>query len=89
MRPKKLPMRMCNGCGEQRPKRELVRVVRTKDGEIFLDLNGRASGRGAYICNNSECFKRAVKSRRLEKTLQAKVPQEVYAAIEEALKINE
>ncbi|HHW45672.1 MAG TPA: YlxR family protein [Clostridiales bacterium] len=88
MRPKKLPMRMCTGCGEHKPKRELVRVVRTKEGDIFLDLTGRASGRGAYICKNSECFRLAVKSKRIEKTLKAKVPEDVYASIEEELKNN-
>lgn len=89
MRPKKLPMRMCTGCGQQKPKRELVRVVKTKEGDIFLDLTGRASGRGAYICKNSECFKLAVKSRRIEKSLKSKVPNEVYTAIEEQLKTDE
>ena len=63
MKQKKLPLRKCTGCGEQKPKKELVRVVKTPDGEILLDLTGKASGRGAYICNNAECLKKARKSK--------------------------
>ncbi len=83
---KKIPMRMCNGCGEMFPKRELVRVVRSPEGEVSLDLVGKASGRGAYICKNSQCLKKAVKSGRMSRTLQVKIPDEIYSRME--LEIN-
>lgn len=76
MRPKKIPMRMCTGCGEMKPKKELVRVVKApsngeQEGEISLDLTGRKPGRGAYVCRNVECLKLARKARRLEKPFPA------------------
>ena len=67
MKEKKVPLRMCTGCGEHKPKRELVRVVKSPEGEISLDLTGRKSGRGAYICPSIECLAKAKKARRLEK----------------------
>ena len=84
--PKKIPQRLCTGCGEMKPKKELVRVVKPKDGEIDLDLTGRANGRGAYICKSLSCLQAARKARRFEKAFSCKIPDEVYERMEEALK---
>ena len=78
MKQKKIPMRKCNGCGEQKPKKELVRIVKSPDGEVSLDLTGKASGRGAYICNDAECLKKARKSHRIDKAFEIAIPDEVY-----------
>lgn len=85
MKQKKIPMRRCTGCGEQKPKKELVRVVKTPDGEILLDPTGKASGRGAYICNNAECLKKARKSKRIDRTFEMTIPDEVYKQMEEEI----
>ena len=69
MKTKKIPMRMCLGCGEMKPKRELIRVVKSKEGDISLDLTGKKSGRGAYICKSVECFEKARKARKFERSL--------------------
>ncbi len=82
---KKIPMRMCTGCSQMKPKKELIRVVRSPEGEISLDETGKKSGRGAYLCPEAECLKKAVKSRRLDRTLQCTVPEEVYRSLEEQL----
>lgn len=86
MKQKKIPLRKCNGCGEQKDKRELVRIVKNADGEINLDLTGKMSGRGAYICPNAECLKMARKNKRIDKAFETAVPDEVYDKIEEQLK---
>ncbi len=83
--PKKIPQRLCTGCGEMKPKKELVRVVKPKDGEVALDLTGRANGRGAYICKSLSCLQAARKARRFEKAFSCKIPDEVYERMEEAL----
>jgi hypothetical protein len=82
---KKIPMRMCLGCGEMKPKRELVRVVKSKEGEISLDLTGKKAGRGAYICREAECLKKARKARRLEKSFSCRISDEIYNSMEEEL----
>ena len=74
---KKIPMRQCVGCREMKPKKELVRVVKSPAGEIGLDFRGKAPGRGAYVCPNPECLKRAMKS----KALETQLPESVYAAL--------
>ncbi len=79
---KKIPMRMCTGCGEMKPKKELVRVVRSKEGEISLDLVGKKPGRGAYVCRSLDCLKKARKARRLERGFSCKIPEELYDAME-------
>ena len=79
---KKIPVRQCMGCNEHKPKRELVRVVKSPEGEISLDLTGRKSGRGAYICPSIECLAKAKKARRLEKAFSCQIPDDVYAAME-------
>lgn len=85
MKTKKIPMRMCLGCGEMREKRELVRVVKTKDGEISLDLTGKKSGRGAYICKSKDCFMKARKQRKFEKEFSQKIDEEIYDSMEKEL----
>ena len=79
---KKIPQRKCIGCAERRDKGDLVRVVRTPDGEIRLDSTGRAAGRGAYLCKSKKCLARARKSHRLETNLGVEIPEAVYAALE-------
>ena len=83
--PKKVPVRRCTGCGEHYPKLELIRILRTPEGEIVLDAGAKASGRGAYICRNPECLKRARRARRLESSLECTIPDAVYDRLEEAL----
>ena len=75
---KKIPMRQCVGCREMKAKKELVRVVRSPEGEISLDFRGKAPGRGAYVCPQAECLRRANKSRALERGLDCQIPQEIY-----------
>ena len=95
MRPKKIPMRMCTGCGEMKPKKELVRVVRAPERtdengnplppEISLYLTGKKPGRGAYLCRNPECLRLARKARRLERAFSCQIPSEVYDRMEEEI----
>ena len=75
---KKIPMRQCLGCREMKPKRELVRVVRSPAGEISLDFRGKAPGRGAYVCRNAQCLKKAIKARAFERAVSAQIPLEIY-----------
>ena len=82
---KKIPMRQCVGCREMKPKRELIRVVRSKDGGISLDFNGRLSGRGAYICKSAECLTRAKKAKALERAFSCTISDEVYKVLEGSL----
>lgn len=89
MKQKKIPLRKCNGCGEQKEKKALVRIVKSADGEISLDLTGKMAGRGAYICPNPECLKLARKNRRIDKAFETTVPSEVYDKLEEQLKNND
>ena len=95
---KKIPLRMCTGCGEMKPKKELVRVVKAPEKtdeagnplppEISLDLTGRKPGRGAYLCRNPECLKKARKARRLEKAFSCKIADGVYDQMEEEIGQN-
>ena len=75
----------CIGCGEMKPKKTLVRIVKNKEDEIFVDLTGKAGGRGAYICRDAECLKKARKSKRLERSYSCRIPDEVYDRLEEEL----
>ena len=81
MQKKKVPMRMCLGCGEMKPKIELIRIVRTPENEIIVDLKGKANGRGAYICRDTECLKKAVKAKRLERTFSTEISDEIYETL--------
>lgn len=83
--PKKLPLRQCAGCREMKAKNELVRVVRSPEGEIALDFRGKAPGRGVYVCPNLACLQRAQKTRALERSLNTAIPSEVYVALEERM----
>ena len=82
---KKIPVRRCVGCGEHFPKGELVRVLRTPEGEVVLDLSGKKSGRGAYICKKAACLKKARKSKRIESSLECSIPDAVYDIMEEEI----
>lgn len=75
---RKVSMRKCVGCGEMKEKKELIRVLRTPEGEILLDATGRKNGRGAYLCRNGECLRMAARSRGLDRSLGVKIPEEVY-----------
>lgn len=83
--PRKLPIRRCAGCGEHFPKNELIRVLRTPEGEITLDESGKKSGRGVYLCKNPNCLKKARKANRLAAALACEIPAEVYDRLEEEL----
>ena len=82
---KKIPLRKCVGCGEMREKKEMIRVLRTPEDEIILDTTGRANGRGAYICNNSECLAKAIKNKGLERSLKSRIPEEVSIRLQKEL----
>ena len=86
---KKIPMRQCLGCREMKPKRELIRVVRSPEGEISLDFKGKANGRGAYVCHDAVCLTRAMKSRALERAFSAQIPQEVYDRLKAEMEAGE
>lgn len=96
MKQKKIPLRKCTGCGEMKPKRELVRVVKAPDikdengeviakGEVSLDLTGKKSGRGAYVCNSIECLEKAIKAKRFERAFQTSIPQNIYDDMKEEM----
>ncbi len=88
-KPKKIPLRMCTGCGEMKPKKELVRIVKDPEGAISLDRTGKKAGRGAYICPEEACLAAAKKARRLEKAFSCQIPDAVYTQLEEALQTND
>lgn len=85
MKPRKIPTRQCLGCNEHKPKKELLRVLRTPEGEITLDFTGKKSGRGAYICYDVKCLKKARKSKRIDKSLETAIPDEIYDKMESEL----
>lgn len=99
MHQRKIPLRKCTGCGEMKPKKELIRVVKSPDSDengqtadtagISLDLTGKKPGRGAYVCGDINCLRLAKKARRFERAFSCRIPDEVYAALEEALLKNE
>lgn len=89
MKKRKIPLRKCVGCGEQKPKKELVRIVRNKEGVVSVDLTGKANGRGAYICRNIDCLEKAVKGKKLNRALEIDIPQEVYIKLKEELTKDE
>ena len=83
-----IPTRRCTGCGEHFPKNTLIRVLRTPEGEIILDMTGKKNGRGAYICKNAACLKKARKSRRIESSLECHISEELYTKMEEELTVG-
>lgn len=78
---KKIPQRTCIGCNQSKNKKELIRIVKNNIGEIFVDLTGKANGRGAYICNDVNCLDKAVKSKKLEKNFETKISDEIYESL--------
>ena len=82
---KKIPMRKCVGCGEMKPKKELMRILRTEEGEFVADTTGKKNGRGAYLCFSEECFQKAVKNKGLERSFKQAIPQEVYDRLEKEM----
>ncbi|MCQ2495363.1 MAG: YlxR family protein [Lachnospiraceae bacterium] len=80
---RKIPLRKCTGCNEMIPKKEMIRVILDPEGNIDLDDTGKRNGRGAYICKKRECFRKAVKSKGLEKSLKCSIPEEIYRNLEE------
>lgn len=78
---KKIPMRQCMGCRERKPKKELVRVVRSPEGNVSMDLKGKAPGRGMYICPNPDCLKKAIRSRAISRSLEVEVPEALLEAL--------
>ena len=86
---KKIPMRKCTGCGEMKPKKELVRVIKSVDDEVSMDLTGKKNGRGAYICKSNECLAKAIKTKALERSLSIKIDETVYEQLRKELMTNE
>lgn len=83
---RKVPMRQCTGCQEMKNKKEMIRVLKTSEGEILLDATGKKNGRGAYLCRSMDCLEKAIRSRGLERSLKVKIPYEVYETLKEELK---
>ncbi len=88
MKQKKVPLRMCLGCKEMKPKKELIRVVKNNEGEINIDLVGKKPGRGAYICKSIECLDNAIKAKRLEKAFETTIDVEIYDKLKDQLEGN-
>ncbi len=86
---KKIPMRQCVGCREMKPKKELVRVVKSPEGDISIDLKGKAPGRGAYVCHSMQCLRKAIKSNALARGFETTIPQEVVDLLEKQMEANE
>ncbi|OLA43377.1 MAG: nucleic acid-binding protein [Firmicutes bacterium CAG:24053_14] len=82
-------MRQCLGCREMKPKRELIRAVKSPDGEVSLDFKGKMPGRGAYLCSNGECLKKAMNSKALERAFSTQIPAEIYDALEKQMEANQ
>ena len=82
---KKLPERTCIGCNEVKAKKDLIRIVKNKEGQIFMDKSGKANGRGAYICDNIECLEKAIKAKRLERAFETQISNEVYDELRKAI----
>ncbi len=89
VKPRKIPLRMCVGCREMKPKQELMRIVRNQTGEVRWDPVGKAPGRGAYVCKSEACFARAVKQKQLERALEQKIEPAVYEQLLEEIKAHE
>lgn len=90
LKKKKIPLRMCLGCQEMKPKKELIRIVRAaQDGEVKIDLTGKLAGRGAYICKNPECLEKAYKAKRIEKALEQNIDADVYETLRKEINPGE
>lgn len=86
MKVKKIPLRMCTGCMEMKPKKELIRIVKSPEGEVSVDLTGKKSGRGAYICKATECLEKAFKNKRLSRNLDVTISEEIFNTLKEEIK---
>ena len=86
---KKIPQRQCMGCRERKAKREMIRVVRGTDGNVSLDFGGKMNGRGAYLCPDPECLKRAIRSKALDRSLEVTIPEDVYARLEKEMEARQ
>ena len=86
---RKIPQRKCVGCGTSKDKKELIRVVKNVEGEISVDLTGKKNGRGAYICHNAECLKKAKKAGRLEKSFECQISEEIYERLMQEIMADE
>ena len=84
---KKVPLRKCLGCMSSFPKKDLVRVLKTPEGEVIIDLSGKKSGRGAYICKDKACLKKAIKSKRIQSNLEIEIPESIYLELEKELSL--
>ena len=82
---KKIPQRQCMGCRERKNKRDMIRVVRSPEGAVSLDFGGKLNGRGAYLCPDPECLKRAIRSKALDRSLEVTIPEDVYARLEKEM----
>ena len=89
MKLKKVPLRKCVGCGENKTKKELIRIVKDKEGNISIDFTGKVNGRGAYICNTSQCLTLAKKTKRLNKALETQIPEDIYEVLIKEIDANE
>lgn len=87
--PKKIPMRQCTGCREMKPKKELIRVVKSPENEISLDFKGKSQGRGAYVCPDMNCLKKAIKTKALERSLEISIPEEIYSQLREQMEAGD
>lgn len=85
MKVRKIPQRMCSGCLEKRDKKDLIRVVKNKEGQISIDLTGKKPGRGAYICRSLTCLEKAIKTKRLDRSLEAKIDEETFVRLREEI----
>ncbi|WP_294156381.1 YlxR family protein [uncultured Clostridium sp.] len=85
MKVKKIPLRMCTGCMEMKPKKELIRIVKTPEGEVCVDMTGKKSGRGAYVCKSIECLEKSFKARRLSRNLDTPISEEIYDKLKEEI----
>lgn len=85
MKVKKIPLRMCTGCMEMKPKKELIRVVKSPEGDVSVDLTGKKSGRGAYVCKSTECLEKAFKAKRLSRNLDIPISEEIYERLKEEI----
>ena len=85
MKVKKIPLRMCTGCMEMKPKKELIRVVKSPEGDVSVDLTGKKSGRGAYVCRDIECLEKAFKAKRLSRNLDTPISEEIYDKLKEEI----
>ncbi|MHC6179623.1 RNase P modulator RnpM [Clostridium sp. JNZ X4-2] len=85
MKQKKIPKRMCTGCMEMKPKKELIRIVKSKEGEVSIDPTGKKNGRGAYICRDIQCLEKAFKNKRLQKNLEIQIDETLYNSLKEQI----